>query len=139
MGLRRKTRIQILKVIYSYEINPIDENKWTDLLEKKNIDRDFAIKIIENCDKNKEIILKKINSISSIDAKKLSLVEKSILIIAFTEILFFDDIPLKVTINEAIELAKIYGSNESYKFINGVLDKLKKFDRHIIKLCLNYN
>ena len=126
MGLRRKTRIQILKVIYSNEINPIDENKWTDLLEKKNIDRDFAIKIIENCDKNKEIILEKINSISSIDAKKLSLVEKSILIIALTEILFFDDIPLKVTINEAIELAKIYGSNESYKFINGVLDKLKK-------------
>ena len=125
MGLRRKTRIQILKVIYSNEINPIDENKWTDLLEKRNIDRDFAIKIIENCDKNKEIILEKINSISSIDAKKLSLVEKSILIIAFTEILFFNDIPLKVTINEAIELAKIYGSNESYKFINGVLDKLK--------------
>ena len=125
MGLRRKTRIQILKVIYSNEINPIDENKWTDLLEKKNIDRDFAIKIIENCDKNKEIILEKINSISSIDAKKLSLVEKSILIIAFTEIFFFDDIPLKVTINEAIELAKTYGSNESYKFINGVLDKLK--------------
>ena len=125
MGLRRKTRIQILKVIYSNEINPIDENKWTDLLEKRNIDRDFAIKIIENCDKNKEIILEKINSISSIDAKKLSLVEKSILIIAFTEILFFDDIPLKVTINEAIELAKTYGSNESYKFINGVLDKLK--------------
>ena len=125
MGLRRKTRIQILKVIYSNEINPIDENKWTDLLEKKNIDRDFAIKIIENCDKNKEIILEKINSISSIDAKKLSLVEKSILIIALTEILFFDDIPLKVTINEAIELAKTYGSNESYKFINGVLDKLK--------------
>ena len=125
MGLRRKTRIQILKVIYSNEINPIGENKWTDLLEKKNIDRDFAIKIIENCDKNKEIILEKINSISNIDAKKLSLVEKSILIIAFTEILFFNDIPLKVTINEAIELAKIYGSNESYKFINGVLDKLK--------------
>jgi len=125
MGLRRKTRIQILKVIYSNEINPIDENKWTNLFEKKNIDRDFAIKIIENCDKNKEIILEKINSISSIDAKKLSLVEKSILIIAFTEILFFDDIPLKVTINEAIELAKTYGSNESYKFINGVLDKLK--------------
>ena len=125
MGLRRKTRIQILKVIFSNEINPVDENKWTDLLEKKNIDRDFAVKIIENYDKNKEIILEKINSISSIDAKKLSLVEKSILIIAFTEILFFDDIPLKVTINEAIELAKIYGSNESYKFINGVLDKLK--------------
>ena len=125
MGLRRVTRIQILKVLYSNEINPIDENKWYDLLEKKNIDRDFAIKIIENCDKNKEIILEKINSISTIDTKKISLVEKSILIIALTEILFFDNIPLKVTINEAIELAKIYGSNESYKFINGVLDKLK--------------
>ena len=125
MGLRRVTRIQILKVLYSNEINPIDENKWYDLLEKKNIDRDFAIKIIENCDKNKQILLEKINSISTIDTKKISLVEKSILIIALTEILFFDNIPLKVTINEAIELAKIYGSNESYKFINGVLDKLK--------------
>jgi len=125
VGLRRVTRIQILKILYSNEINPNDENKWTELLEKKNIDRDFAVKIIENCDKNKEIILEKINSISSIDENKLSLVEKSILIIALTEILFFDNIPLKVTINEAIELAKIYGSNESYKFINGVLDKLK--------------
>ena len=57
-------------------------------IREKNIDRDFAVKIIENYDKNKEIILEKINSISSIDAKKLSLVEKSILIIAFTEILF---------------------------------------------------
>ena len=125
MGLRRVTRIQILKNLYSNEINPKDENKWTELLEKKNIDRDFAVKITETCDKNIEIILEKINSISSIDPKKLSLVEKSILIIALTEILFFDNIPVKVTINEAIELAKIYGSNESYKFINGVLDKLK--------------
>tara|TARA_B100001287_G_C22599250_1_gene489593 strand:+ start:216 stop:611 length:396 start_codon:yes stop_codon:yes gene_type:complete len=125
MGLRRVTRIQILKNLYSNEINPKDENKWTELLEKKNIDRDFAVKITEICDKNIEIILEKINSISSIDPKKLSLVEKSILIIALTEILFFDNIPVKVTINEAIELAKIYGSNESYKFINGVLDKLK--------------
>lgn len=125
MGLRRVTRIQILKILYSNEINPKDESKWTELLEKKNIDRDFAIKIIKNCDRNKEIILEKINSISSVDVKKLSFVEKSILIIALTEILFFDNIPLKVTINEAIELAKIYGSNESYKFINGVLDKFK--------------
>ena len=125
MGLRRLTRIEILKILYSNEINPKDECKWTELLEKKNVDIEFAIKIIENCDKNKELILEKINSISSIDVGKLSLVEKSILIIALTEILFFDNIPLKVTINEAIELAKIYGSNESYKFINGVLDKLK--------------
>ena len=80
MGLRRKTRIQILKVIYSYEINPIDENKWYDLLEK-NIDRDFAIKIIENCDKNKEIILEKINSISTIDAKKYLLLRNQFLLL----------------------------------------------------------
>lgn len=125
MGIRRLTRIQIMKVLYSNEINPSDENKWVDLLEKKNIDKGFATKIIENCDKNKELILERINSISSIDAKKISLVEKAILIIALTEIFYFDTIPLKVTINEAIELAKIYGSNESYKYINGVLDKLK--------------
>ena len=45
MGLRRVTRIQILKVIYSNEINPIDENKWTDLLEKKILTEILLLKL----------------------------------------------------------------------------------------------
>ncbi|MGP1932178.1 MAG: transcription antitermination factor NusB, partial [Arsenophonus sp. ET-DL12-MAG3] len=51
-------------------------------------------------------------------------VEKAVLRLAMFEFCYRDDIPYKVIINEAIELAKIFGAEESHKFINGALDKV---------------
>lgn len=58
------------------------------------------------------------------DFKKLDYIEYSVLLIALFELTKCFDIPYKVAINEAIELAKIFGSEKSHKFINGVLDKI---------------
>lgn len=56
--------------------------------------------------------------------KRIALVEKNILRLGTYELLFREDIPKKVTLNEAIEIAKLYGSEDSGKFINGILDRI---------------
>ena len=68
-----------------------------------------------------ELIIKKLKNW---DLKRIALIDKLILRLALTEMLFFDDIPHKVSIVEGVEIAKIYGNNESSKFINGVLDSI---------------
>lgn len=60
---------------------------------------------------------------------ELDLIELSILRIAVFELLYREEIPAKVIINEAIELAKGFGATESHKFVNGVLDKIAKQTR----------
>ena len=56
--------------------------------------------------------------------KRIALVERNILRLGTYELLFRDDIPKKVALNEAIEIAKLYGSEDSGKFINGILDRI---------------
>ena len=56
----------------------------------------------------------------------MSVVDRNILRIAVYELRFMDDIPFKVSIDEAIELAKLFGSDESGAFVNGILDSLAK-------------
>nr|WP_246551048.1 transcription antitermination factor NusB [Photorhabdus caribbeanensis] len=55
--------------------------------------------------------------------EELGQVEKAILRVAMFELSYRDDVPYKVAINEAIELAKVFGAEDSHKFVNGVLDK----------------
>lgn len=54
--------------------------------------------------------------------ERIARVDGSILRLALTEILHFDAIPVRVSIDEAVELAKLYGGDQSYAFVNGVLD-----------------
>jgi transcription antitermination factor NusB len=58
--------------------------------------------------------------------KRMALIDRNILRLGAYEILFAEDIPPKVAINEAVELAKKYGDMESGKFVNGILDKIHK-------------
>ncbi|MEW6041903.1 MAG: transcription antitermination factor NusB, partial [Elusimicrobiota bacterium] len=58
------------------------------------------------------------------EINRVALLDKNILRIAIAEIFFIDDIPEKVSINEAIELAKKYSTENSGKFVNGILDSI---------------
>ena len=58
----------------------------------------------------------------------MAIIDRNILRLACFELMFLDDIPSKVTINEAVELAKKYGGIDSGKFVNGILDKINKTD-----------
>jgi N utilization substance protein B len=57
---------------------------------------------------------------------RMAVVDRNVLRCALYELLYLDDIPAKVTINEAIEIAKRFGSEESGAFINGILDRIMK-------------
>jgi N utilization substance protein B len=57
---------------------------------------------------------------------RMNLIDRNILRMAAYELLFCDDIPMKVSINEAIELAKVYGTRESTRFLNGILDRIAR-------------
>lgn len=58
--------------------------------------------------------------------ERMAYIDRNILRLAVYELIFSEDIPVKVAINEAVELAKKYGDSDSSKFVNGVLDKIAK-------------
>ena len=58
------------------------------------------------------------------DLKRMAVIDRNILRIAIFELLYVEDIPAKVTINEAVELAKRFGDVDSAKFVNGILDSV---------------
>jgi len=58
------------------------------------------------------------------ELERLSPVERSILLLAGYELARHPEVPFRVVVNEAIELAKAYGGTDGYRFVNGVLDKL---------------
>ena len=71
---------------------------------------------------NLQEIDEKINLFINIEPRMLGIIEQAILRVSLYE-LIYEPLTHKIVINEAIEIAKIFGSDESYKFINGVLDK----------------
>lgn len=61
---------------------------------------------------------------------RIAKIDLSILRVSFTEILYLNDIPAQVSVNEAVELAKKYGDEKSYQFINGILGNLLRVQEH---------
>jgi N utilization substance protein B len=69
-------------------------------------------------------LLQRVTDHWSVD--RMAVVDRNVLRCALFELLYLDDIPAKVTINEAIEIAKRFGSEESGAFVNGILDRIMK-------------
>ena len=128
---RRRSREHALKILYMSDIrgeNPIDliDEYWTMNENEEQDVKNFAEKIVKGVFENKENIDKKISStIVNWDFNRLGVIDRNILRIGTYELLFEEKIPAVVSINEAIEIAKKYGTEDSPKFINGVLHKIK--------------
>tara|TARA_B110000014_G_scaffold264438_1_gene266017 strand:- start:10113 stop:10604 length:492 start_codon:yes stop_codon:yes gene_type:complete len=85
----------------------------------------YSYRLIESTIDKSEVIDKHISAkLKNWDLRRIALIDKLILRLALTEMFFFEDIPNKVSIVEGVEIAKIYGNNDSSAFINGVLDSL---------------
>lgn len=129
---RRLCRIACMQYLYSWSINqPEDLNEDLRVFyeEQEEEERDyyaFADELIFGVVENLETIDAKIREIASNwDFDRIAKIDLSILRMAIYELLFRKDIPPVVTINEAIDLSKLYSSEESRRFINGILDKLR--------------
>lgn len=128
---RRLARELALKVLYRFEEGDTDlSSAICNVLDTKkyqNQDKNFSKTLVEKTMANLEEIDKKIiKVIKNWEYDRISLVDKIILRMGTCEIVYFDDIPPQISINEAIEIGKKYGGNDSGRFINGVLDAIRK-------------
>ena len=128
MGLRREGRELALQTLYALDLNPVASNDLLRQLRENaqvpSTARDFAEELVKGVAANREAIDGKIEAQSkNWTISRISRVDLNILRIAFFELLFRSDIPKNVTINEAIEVAKKFGTEESPAFVNGILDE----------------
>ncbi|CAL1329332.1 transcription antitermination factor NusB [Candidatus Providencia siddallii] len=125
---RTRARKRVVQIIYSWQIskNPITkiEYDFSDECTISNIDTTYFYELIFGITNNVRKLDSLMIPLLSRDFNNLGQIEKAILRLSIYELIYRKDIPYKVIINEGIELAKIFGSEYSYKFINGVLDKI---------------
>lgn len=132
MNSRRAAREWALKALYARELS-CDALDWVKkTLQPSNPQGShfkFALDLVERTDQMKERLDSLIRKhAEKWELERIAVLDRIILRIAICEILFFDDIPPKVTINEAIEIAKKYSTAKSDKFINGILDAVLRKD-----------
>lgn len=133
MRKRTKAREAGLKTLYQLDITSEDietilEDYWEDNQALPEV-KEFASKMargvagqISNLDK---IITRYADNWT---IKRMAVIDRNVLRMAVYELMFMDDIPPKVSINEAIDLAKKYSDMDSGKFVNGILDRIKKVE-----------
>jgi transcription antitermination protein NusB len=132
-SLRREGREAALQFLFSRDLNPElapdtpEADAFWNLRSAKPKVRDFANHLLRSLVPHLPEIDEKINAvIENYAFKRLATVDRNLLRLSTYEILFCDDVPNPVAINEAIEISKDFGTEESPKFINGVLDRIRK-------------
>lgn len=123
---RRDLRIHVMQVLYAHEISkdPVEKVKKDLLPEIKEEEsaafvNDLISKTLENEAQLDEMILQ---NVVNWELERMALIDKILLRMGITELLYFPEIPPKVSINEAIDIAKEYCTRNSGKFVNGILD-----------------
>ncbi|MFA5014253.1 MAG: transcription antitermination factor NusB [Actinomycetota bacterium] len=124
---RRKSRENAIIVLYQRDLlgKKISEILESNSLAGKEYD-EFTLKLVKGVDKHKKSIDSTImNVVKNWSLERIAIIDRNILRVAIYEMLYEDDIPLKVSVDEAIEIAKSLGQKEDTpKFINGILGKI---------------
>jgi len=126
MGVRRKARVLALQVLYEVDSVGHDvEAALAHLLAEGRLSEEnaaFVRELVSGVIQNKKKIDQHIKNFAPAwPVEQIPLVDRNILRLAIFEILLDNNVPVKVAINEAVELAKMFGSDNSPKFVNGVL------------------
>lgn len=129
--MRRQSRELALQILFQTEFAP--EISLTDLSNvfNKSFDQqimNYTHELVKTVQKNKERIDAKIQETSRHwKMERMASVDRNILRIAVAEVLFMDTkVEPKIVMNEAIEIAKVYGTQDSGSFVNGLLDQIIK-------------
>ena len=138
---KRKARVFALKMAYAYEMT-----NQKDSLVDGNIDIDeslgeeskdiklYSKRIVDTCISNIKDIDSLITSKSANwDINRIAFIDRIIIRLALSEMLYFDDVPPKVSIVEAVEISKEFSTKDSSRFINGILDSI--YNENNIEAC----
>lgn len=126
VGFRRKARIVALQALYEIDCSSHKpEEVLARLLQEKALPEeatDFMQRLVDKVLQNKQDIDDVIRRFApAFPVEQIAAIDRNILRLAISEILFDNRVPIKAAINEAVELAKSFGSASSQKFVNGVL------------------
>tara|TARA_B100002052_G_scaffold60331_1_gene53371 strand:+ start:10472 stop:10912 length:441 start_codon:yes stop_codon:yes gene_type:complete len=129
---KRMARIFALKMAYAYEMTNQDDslvdgniNIDNSLNEQSEDVVVYSKKIVNTCVENIKDIDSLITSKSANwDINRIAFIDKIIIRLALTEMMYFDDVPPKVSIVEAVEISKEFSTKDSSSFINGILDSI---------------
>lgn len=125
---RRFIREKVLQILYAHELNDQSLKETMNLVlrdVKDKGEREFAELLATRVITHKDEIDKKISfRVDNWEMSRVALIDKLLLRMGLCEILYFPDIPPKVSINETIEIAKAFSTAGSGKFINGILDAI---------------
>ena len=131
MSTRRKSRELALQALYQWNITRqdpsliLDQQKvnFSPADEEDEFAQQIIVGVLEHYNHIDELI-EKFSEHWRLD--RISIIDRNILRMAIFELLFREDIPPRVTLNEAIDLGKRFGSEDSSAFINGILDHIQK-------------
>ncbi len=137
MSKRRQGREIAMQFLYQKDYSMADAKDSLDATLERfcltlddppaNDAKEFAEELIRGCvAKLDDVDVRIQKSADNWDIHRIAAVDRAILRLAIYEMLFRDDIPPVVSINEAVELAKKFSTAESGKFVNGVLDRIRK-------------
>jgi len=135
MGGRRVSREMALKALFQIDLvstNLEDALKYTfENVELSDEVKEFSLILVRGVMSNLSEIDKVINNYTNNwSLERITNIDRSILRMAIYEILYLKNIPKSVSINEAVELAKKYGTKSSFSFVNGVLGKIDKDEKY---------
>jgi N utilization substance protein B len=138
MGGRRLSREMALKALFQIDlVNTNMEEALEYTFKNGQLSdevKEFSLILVKGVMSNLSDIDKVINhSANNWSLERITNIDRSILRIAIYEILYLKNIPKSVSINEAVELAKKYGTKSSFSFVNGVLGQINKDDLIIKK------
>jgi N utilization substance protein B len=128
MGSRHLSRERALQILFQYDIHGkpgvwLDEF-WKEYTAGEDV-RAFAEQLVNGVLEHKkdlDVLIGKYATNWKVN--RMQIVDRNILRLGAYELLWLDEVPAKVTVNEAIELAKDFGDEEAAKFVNGILDKV---------------
>jgi len=125
---RRILREKVLQILYAYELNReglnvLVEGVISDITSEK--EKEFARNLVYRVlGHTEELDAKIMERVDNWEMSRIAVIDKILLRMGICELLYFPDIPPKVSINESIEIAKNFSTAGSGKFINGILDAI---------------
>jgi N utilization substance protein B len=127
---RHNARKAAVQALYQWDLTKQDaqdiEKHFAQIHDMQNIDKKYLREIVSQLPKVAQELETAITKFIGRDFKALDPIERAILRLGAYELSHKPDVPTRVVINEMIELAKVFGADHSYKFVNGVMDKLAK-------------
>ena len=137
MGSRRKSRERALQTLYKMDIEGAGLRRSAGLAQSAETDIDLTIPDGDGDEYSGEVVRGVVDKLTEIDGciercsenwriDRISVIDRNVLRMAVYELLYRPEIPYKVVIDEAIEVAKTFGTADSGAFVNGLLDELHR-------------